>query len=89
MPDAEQREALWISKLEQYGIHDPVEIEVLKEVELSGALIENVAKKAQRFKIVKGKQAVIDTAILRQFALQERMKLGNCEEEPRKIGFGR
>ena len=88
LPNKEERAEIWKKELSRHGLSDGIEMECLREIELSGGLIANAVKKAQRIKVVTGGIVTINALLLEKLALEEKRKMGVGTQVKRIYGFG-
>lgn len=85
MPSNVQRRKIWEIELSKISCEE-VDLDKLSEVELSGGLIANVAKRVSRIKAVTSEK--IDTALLMNLAISEQKKIKRRDLSKRISGFG-
>jgi SpoVK/Ycf46/Vps4 family AAA+-type ATPase len=88
IPDKIARALIWEKEIEKNGISSlNLNIDELTEIELSGGLISNVAKKAKIMMIAFEGERIIDTSEVKLFALDEKSKMGKDFFNKKICGF--
>jgi len=89
LPNVAERAEIWEKELKKNGLDDDgLDLGVLSRIEISGGLIANAVRKANKMKVVEGEDLQVDTLFLQGLASDEMKKLGKSFAAKRICGFG-
>ncbi|MFB3851121.1 MAG: ATP-binding protein [Acidobacteriota bacterium] len=90
IPKKEERFEIWQKEMSRNNLDSKdFDINALAEIELSGGLIANAARKLHKIKVVMGTKETIDSDFVKTLALDEKKKMDNTiNKDVRIVGFG-